>query len=115
MTSLFVAFVFLQFSCTDYGIEPIKDPRSYTWTIDTLAYPGSFQTAMRDIWGSSPTNVYVVGHNSDGFGKMFHFDGQEWKPVGLNPIEGGTIEGPIDLSAIHGFSRDNIWVVGQRI
>lgn len=70
---------------------------------------------MRDIWASSPSDVYVVGHNERGFGKMFHFDGKKWKPVGLNPIEGGTIAGPIDLTAIYGFSRDNIFAVGRHI
>ena len=114
-----ISVVLLQLSCKDKGTEPplpLKNPREYTWTIDTLAYPGSFQTAMRDIWGSSPTDVYVVGHNDRGFGKMFHYDGKEWKPVGLNyPIEGGAIEGPIDLSAIYGFSKNDIWAVGKRI
>jgi len=97
------------------GPEPVKDPRTYTWTSDTLAYPGSLQTEMRDIWGSSANDVYVVGHNDRGFGKMFHYDGKQWKPVGLNPIEGGMIDGPIDLTSIYGFAGNDIWAVGERI
>ncbi|MBI3578415.1 MAG: hypothetical protein HY276_01995 [Ignavibacteriales bacterium] len=69
---------------------------------------------MRDIWASSPNDVYVVGHNERGFGKMFHFDGKNWKPVGLNPLEGGTIAGSIDLTAIYGFHPNDIWAVGVR-
>jgi hypothetical protein len=90
------------------GPEPIKDPRTYTWTIDTLAYPGSFQTTMRDIWGSSPRDVYVVGHNDQAFGLMWHFDGKVWSPV-------STPFGLIDLSAIYGFAANEIWVVGEHL
>jgi hypothetical protein len=70
---------------------------------------------MRDIWGSSPTDVYVVGHNDNGYVNMFRFDGNSWKPVGLNPMQGGTIAGAFSLSAIHGFSANAIYAVGQRI
>ncbi len=72
-------------SCKKNPVGPIepKDPRTYTWTIDTLAYPGSYQTIMQSIWGSSPSDVYVVGHNDGGYGKMYHFDGKMWTPVVL--------------------------------
>jgi len=105
-----VSSIWLTHTGCEKSVEPpIKDPRTYTWTIDTLAYPGSFQTAMRDIWGSSPNNVYVVGHNDQGgLGKMFRFNGQEWKPVDL-PF------GAFGLSAIYGFGANNIYAVGQRI
>jgi len=97
------------------GPEPAKDPRTYTWTIDTLAYPGSFQTMMRDIWGSSPNDVYVVGHNDQNRGLMWHFDGKRWTDVRLSTTQGGTVAGPIDLSAIYGFSANDIWAVGEHI
>lgn len=78
-TVLSILFLMLQMSCKEKIVGPeFKDPRTYTWIIDTLAYPGSFQTSMQDIWGSSPNDVYVVGHNDRGFGKMFHFDGKQW-------------------------------------
>ncbi|HEY9784531.1 MAG TPA: hypothetical protein V6D17_03945, partial [Candidatus Obscuribacterales bacterium] len=44
------------FGCKDLGIEPPpppKHPREYTFRIDTISYPGSFQTMMRSIWASS--------------------------------------------------------------
>ncbi len=109
-----ILFLFL-LACKDNPIDPIKDPRTYTWTIDTLAYPGSFQTAMRDIWGSSPSNVYVVGDNSFSEATMYHFDGKSWKTVGFHVLEGGAISGALSLSAIHGFGPNNIYAVGQRI
>jgi len=114
---LLLVTISLSFGCekSTTGPEPFKDPRTYTWTIDTLAYPGSFQTAMRDIWGSSATDVYVVGHNDQNRGLMWHFDGSRWTDVKLSTTQGGAILGPIDLSAIFGFGANDIWAVGERI
>jgi len=101
--------------CNDRIVDPpLKNPREYTWTIDTLAYPGSFQTAMWDIWGSSPNDVYVVGHNDRAFGKMYHFDGHTWDPVKLHILEGGPLANIGRLNAIHGFEANNVWVVGSK-
>lgn len=107
--------VFFQFGCKENPVEPIKNPRTYTWTIDTLAYPGSFQTNMREIWGSSPENVYVVGHNDQNRGLMWHFDGKQWTDVKLSTTQGGTISGAIDLYSIFGFNASNIFAIGERI
>jgi hypothetical protein len=104
--------------CRDYGSEPPavrRNPREYTWTVDTLAYPGSFQTNMTDIWGSSPTNVYAVGHNDQNRGLMWHYDGQRWSDVHLSTVQGGTIVGSIDLVAVYGFSANDVWAVGEHI
>jgi hypothetical protein len=98
------------------SVPPTEKPgkRDYVWVVDTINYPGSFQTTMRDIWGSAPNNVYVVGHNERGFGKMFRYDGNGWAPVRLTQGEGGLIAGPIDLSAIYGFSANDVYAAGQR-
>ena len=106
----------LNVGCKDDGTEPPptpKNPREYTWTEDTLAYPGSFQTNMRDIWGSAPNNVYVVGHNDQNRGLMWRFDGQRWTDVKLSVTQGGTIVGAIDLAAIFGFTSSDVWAVGE--
>lgn len=96
--------------------ESFKDPRQYQWTVDTLAYPGSFQTSMRDIWGSSPKDLYVVGHNDQpGPETMFRFDGKTWKTTRFHAAEGGLVQGPVSLSAIYGFSANDIWAVGEHI
>lgn len=91
-----------------------KNPRAYQWTVDTLAYVGSFQTSMRDMWGSSSKDVYVVGHNDQAFGKVYHYDGKIWTSVRLHILEGGTIPNIGTLSAIYGFSANEVWVVGER-
>ena len=83
--SLIILLAIILSGCRKSPVEPVipKDPRTYTWTIDTLSYPGSAQTIMQSIWGSSPSDVYVVGHNDGGYGKMYHFDGKMWTPVVL--------------------------------
>ncbi|MCL5029946.1 MAG: hypothetical protein M1480_13115 [Bacteroidetes bacterium] len=98
-------------ACKDKGTEPpvIKNPRDYNWTMDTLSLPGSAQTMMRSVWGSSPNDVFAVGHNDQGHGKIWHFDGNKWTEV--RP----SVNGAIDLFSIYGFSQNNIWAVGERI
>ena len=106
---LIAIFLIIQ-GCKDSGVDviPVKDPRTYTWTADTLAYPGSFQTLMSSIWGSSHNDVYAVGHNSRNFGHMWHYDGTAWTDVKLSTSQGGNIAGPISVSAIYGISANNI-------
>ena len=87
--------------------QPPKDLRRLSWTVDTLAYPGSLQTLMTDMWGSSATDVYVCGDNERGYGKMYHYDGVSWTPV--------SISGAASLDDIYGFSADDIWAVGDSL
>lgn len=90
-----------------------KDPRTYTWTVDTLWHPESFQTAMMRIWGSSPNNVYLVGHNDVGKRKMYRFNGQQWSVVPITQNEGGPILRPSPFD-VFGFSASDIYAVGTR-
>jgi len=111
--------LFLSMCCKDEPTKPpdeiIKNPREYVWTVDTLAYPGSMQVYMKSIWASSPTDVYVVGHNERGFGKMYHFNGISWTDVKLSTAQGGQIDGAIDLVDIIGFGSNDIYAVGEKI
>jgi hypothetical protein len=98
----------------DGGAKPGK--KDYAWTVDTLYYQRGGQTLMRDIWGSSPTNVYAVGHDAAaGVATMWHFDGKAWKHVGLSNVDAGPIPGLFDLSAIYGFDSTDIYAVGSRV
>ena len=115
---LVIVFTVLFFGCKKDNVvdtKPVKDPRTYSWTADTLGYPGSYQTLMNDIWGSSHNDVYIVGHNSQNRGLMWHYDGNSWTNVRLITSEGGQIDGAIDLTAIYGFSNTDIYAVGSRI
>ncbi|HMK38708.1 MAG TPA: hypothetical protein VK569_05155, partial [Bacteroidota bacterium] len=71
--------------------EPEPDPRNFTWTIDTIALPGSTSTLMKSIWGSSTRDIYAVGRADRSGGAMFHYDGVSWRSVPLAASEGGTI------------------------
>jgi len=117
---LVCSFSFLQMDCKDDPpIPPDNKPplgkRDYTWTIDTIAYPNNFQTLMSDIWGSSPNDMYVVGH-SDGSSAatMFRYDGVNWSTTKFHTREGGPITGPIDLRCVYSFSKNDVWAVGER-
>jgi hypothetical protein len=106
----------LHCGCKKDPVSPSqKNLRELTWRVDTLAYPGSFQTLLSDIWGSSAKDVYVVGSNSNNRGLMWHFDGKSWTDVKLGVTQGGTIVGAIDLRDIYGFGPNNIWAVGDHI
>lgn len=85
---LMIAFTLSLFfdGCSDNIIEvkPPKDPRTYSWTADTLSYPGFFQTLVYDMWDSSANDVYAVGHASanDGVsGIMMEVVGMMWCSV----------------------------------
>jgi hypothetical protein len=110
------SLIFLACNHPAQTLTPVlgADPRNFTWTIDTIALPGSPATLMRSIWGSAVHDVYVAGHNDLPGGTMFHYDGTSWHTVSLTASEGGTIQGSIDLSQVTGFSGDDIFAVGGR-
>jgi len=95
------------------GTQPGK--RNYVWTVDTLSYPGSIQTDMYDVWASSAKNIYIVGYNDQNSGQMYHFDGVTWSPIHLDKNHGGNIPGAFALSAIYGFSANDIYAIGEEI
>ncbi len=111
-----IGLMLLFISCKDSAPEPstiTPGKRDYTWTRDTIQYPGSFQTTMESIYGTSDSNVYVVGHNELGRGKMYRYNGMFWQVVPLTIGEGGPITGGIQLTEIHGSVANNIWAVGR--
>ncbi len=115
---LLLACVAMLQTCKEKPVDNNDDDkpgrRDYTWTIDTLSYPGSLQTTMRDMYAVNENNIYVVGHNEVGYGKMYHYNGLKWSDVKLTQSQGGNILGGIDLSAIYGFGANDIWAVGYR-
>jgi hypothetical protein len=107
--SLIIVCALFIMGCKSEPVEPSppKHPREYSWTVDTLASPGSLQTLMRYLWASSSNNIYICGYNDQGSGKMYHFDGTRW-----NPVEPALQVN--DLKGIYGFSPSQIFVVGNR-
>jgi hypothetical protein len=94
------------------GPQPPKNPREYTWAVDTLAYPGSLQTLMRSIWGPSNTDIYICGHNDQRFAKMYHWNGSGWTNVKLHVSEGGPFVSLASLSTVFGFLTQGVYAVG---
>jgi hypothetical protein len=106
--------------CKDTILDSDNKPfvpgkRIYTWSIDTLFNEWGEQTTLYDIWGSSPTNIYAVGHDAGFKGTMWHYDGVRWSMVGLVPAYGGKISGAYELWRLFGFDSTNIYAVGERV
>ncbi len=112
-----LAFGVLTFpGCSHNPVGPVyQDPGKYTWTVDTLSYPGSYQMNLGSLWGSCDTDVFVVGHSDDIRGEMWHYNGRGWSIVNLSALYGGTVSGAIDLSAVYGFDSNDVWAVGERL
>ena len=81
------------------------------WTADTIAYQGSFQTLMISMWASSPTDVWIAGHNEIMRGKIYRYNGADWKevyPFGEIPISSYS------LTKVMGLDYHNVWMIGDR-
>lgn len=116
MTRFYLVLIFatfiLQVSCNSPTEPEFKNPREYTWTATMLAYPGSGQTRLYSIWGSSSTNVYASGFSllSGNKGAIYHYDGKQWTPVTSLPSPDYNY-----LWEITGFAANDIWVAGSRL
>ena len=54
-----------------------------------------------DIWGSSPFDLHVVGHNANNAGLALHHDGFAWTTKGISkPLRGVLGSGPTDVFAV---------------
>ncbi|MCL4539942.1 MAG: hypothetical protein M1378_10190 [Bacteroidetes bacterium] len=100
--------------CHDKPVGPgnYSDPTKFTWTVDTVSDPRNYQTLLTSIWGTSANNLYVCGYASNDVGMIYRYDGKSWTKISVSLLEGGPIEGSLDLSWILGFSSNDIWVVG---
>ncbi len=118
-TTIIVVAVFAilaGFSGCSEPASPIieKDPRTYSWQVDTISNATITELQMMDIWGASPTDVYVAGRTDTYDGKMYHFNGSSWSRVPLHTSEGGTVYGISGLHRICGFSSHSVYAVGEK-
>jgi hypothetical protein len=117
--SFLTLFIFVQYySCKNHGVEPpeVKDPRTYSWTVDTLG-DGTYQSEALKLWGSSPQDVYAVGHSSSLFvGKIWHFDGVGWSDITPQYVEAFPAQQIFyfETAAVYGFGKNDVWIVGGR-
>lgn len=107
-------YIFSFISCKEKSTEPeqtTKSPREYTWTVDTIASPNSTQTLMTDIWGSAANDIYICGHNAGSGGNLWRYNGNQWYNINLfDFIEQSATR----IGAVHGTSRENVWVAGSK-
>jgi hypothetical protein len=117
--SLALLFLFANPSCKNSTTDPPPKSnggkRNYTWTVDTIAYPGSIQTWMHAMYVISPTNIYIAGDNGiPASGTMYHYDGTTWSTTRFHSQEGGPIGGGVGFSAIGGTGANDIYFAGYR-
>ena len=118
--NLRILFTFIFFILTCSSCERDKTPLSlnfnrytshdYEWGIDTLHAPDALQVLMLGIWGTNENNVWVAGHSDLTKYQIWHWDGNRWQNQYL--LFPGH---PYSLTAIYGFSEDDIWMVGTDI
>lgn len=112
---LFSSLLALTCEKSPTGPDSFKDPRTYTWTIDTLAYPETFQRIMQSVWASSVNDVYVAGYTDGARGKMYHYDGKSWMPVKLHVLEGGPFSNIRSFGELFGFSSGDNYTAGSKV
>jgi len=116
---LFLFLLFLAAGCRkDPVVPPIespKDPRTYTWTIDTLFVPDEFETALDDIWGANAHDVYAVGHNSGFRETIFHYDGSKWNLMQPLPSPNYPPGRSFEINRVFGFGSNDVWIGGGEI
>ena len=76
--------------------------RDYVWTVDTLDPGPGNATSMFEMWGSSPTDIWLVGSGYSMKHAIWHYDGTEWKNV--VPDEN------IACGGLWGFAPNDIWM-----
>jgi hypothetical protein len=123
--SLILFLVLLDMSGCSNAIGPVssepdlKDPRTYTWTIDTLFYSptdqGIGQTIIKDLWGMNDTLVYAVCCDGwGGNGALWKYDGRKWERIKLRINDGGPLTTrDFSLWTIKGFSEKDIYFFGE--
>jgi len=99
----------LMYFCSSPTESFVKDPRDYTWSVDTIQNPNpiAFQMLMSSIWGSSSSDVYVCGHTDAG-PNIYHYDGDKWAAIDLRDY--GLYNGL--RNKVYGFSEHDVWIAG---
>jgi len=78
-----------------YGFRCVRSVQAW----DLMTTPTTEN--LRDVWGTSDTNVYAVGTN----GTILHFDGKNWK------LQPSGVTWP--LGGVWGSSSSNVYAVGH--
>ena len=105
--TLLISAAFITFnSCRNNPVSPSQPQpgrRDYTWTRDTLRADEFGFEFLGGIWGSSPSDVWVIGDAATYVNKVWHYDGSTWKNYLLDQFAT-----PVQ---IYGISSSEIWMV----
>jgi len=98
---VFILFVIGLLSCNT--TEPPEDKpgrRDYIWKVDSLKSDDWF--GISDIWGDSPTNIWLTASGVTGWDCLWHYDGTNWERYSeyLNPA----------LNTVFGITQDEVWI-----
>lgn len=98
---------------SDPIVPPSRGVRDFEWIRDTLG-DGNQQTTFTGLWASSSSDVYVVGHSSAWNGKMWHYNGREWKDFSFefSKVFAGSYIPSFTPRSIHGFGANDVWITG---
>ncbi len=80
---------------------------NFVWETDSLNPPDAFQIRLTDIWGASENSVWAVGHADVTKYTVWHWNGNGWQN---RHLQFGV---SYSISAIYGFSANDIWMVGN--
>jgi len=98
----FISLMMLSFNTCDEnpvnGDDVKPGRRDYTWTVDTIPV---LNASMRDIWGSSPTDIWICGDADNRRETVWHYDGDNFNSSG---------EYILAPTSLWGTSADNIWL-----
>ncbi len=84
--------------------------KDYIFTIDTLSFVETGQTYLKSIWGSSTSDVWAVGQNSNGYENIYHYNGVKWSAItAFPPMEYG-----MNFQCVTGFGPNDIYIVGLK-
>jgi hypothetical protein len=104
-----IVLIVSEFSCKNNPVEPSsKDPRTLSWTVDTIVVPNTYQTVLGTVWGSSAKDVYLTGTTSN-TAVLYRFDGLVWRDAKM----ARSSRGRYDIQLIRGFGPNNIWFIGS--
>jgi hypothetical protein len=115
VTHLTILIIFI--GCNGKGLfvppiqnQPDTTSHNFIWTADTIWAEDALQIYLYDIWGTDENNVYAVGHSDWNKYRIWHYDGQIWNNINVQPIDHVPT-----YSEIFGFDKNDFWIVGYGV
>ena len=106
--------LFLMFFYCDKDYSPVSNnyrpppitSHEFEWELDTLGGPTQWQFFPQNIWGTNEKNVWIVCY-APTYQTMYYWNGENWENRSPN------FHTSYVLYDIHGFSKNDFWVVGD--